>query len=82
MIRPTTPFIDTRCKGLEKFQSQYAGGMLLPPVQKLVATLVAVHSRTAMQTSPTTGTIITTANDTIRIIGGSCISQKKAVLCN
>ena len=56
MIRPTTPFIDTRCKGLEKFQSQYAGGMLLPPVQKLVATLVAVHPRTAMQTSPTTGT--------------------------
>jgi hypothetical protein len=26
--------------GLEQIQSQHAGGMLLPPVQKLVATLI------------------------------------------
>ena len=38
-------------KGLEPSKSQYAGGILLPPVQTLVATLISAHGA-EMQTSP------------------------------
>ena len=38
-------------KGLEPSKSQYAGGILLPPVQTLVATLISAQ-RAEMQTSP------------------------------
>ena len=40
-----------------KIKSQYAGGILLPPVQTLVATFIFAHSRAKMQTSLATRTI-------------------------
>jgi len=38
--------------GFESSKSQYAGGILLPPVQTLVATLVAVHSKDGNANEP------------------------------
>jgi hypothetical protein len=38
--------------GTRTIQSQYAGGILLPPVQKLVATSIFAPCGAKMQTSP------------------------------
>ena len=35
-----------------RIKLQQSGGLLLPPVQTLVATFIFVHSRTKMETSP------------------------------
>ena len=41
--------------GTRIIQSQYAGGILLPPVQKLVATSIFAPCGAKMQTSPVSG---------------------------
>lgn len=44
-------FFDVKSMGFEQSKSQYAGGVLQPPVQKLVAAYIFVR-RAKMQTNP------------------------------
>ena len=41
-----------RAEGARKIKSQYAGGILLQPVQKLVAIIISAPSGVEKQTSP------------------------------